>query len=407
MVVAWHTDRLHRSPRELEGWIEACEARGVATVTVRAGELDLASASGRMIARMLGAAARHESEQKSERMRRARAQAASSGRPNGPLGYGYALDVRSGCWQLVPEQAAVIREGAVRVLAGESLRAVAADLTRRGIPTPGGSPTGWRGPNLGPMLTAARYCGWREYTPATTRGGRGRGRGRGELVAPGDWPAILTRETTEALRALLGEPARRRGGGPAAHLLTGIARCGLCGAALASNLDTLADRRRYACTARARDGRRHGLTVSGPGADAHVTAAVLAALGDAVLPPAGIETTLPDTTLAGLNRDRARLDELAADHAAGRITRREWLCAREVITRRLEAMSTALYRGDTAPSPRRGVLPAGGPARAWLGMGLERRRGVLVALIERVVVHLAPRPTRTFDPARLEIVWRA
>jgi site-specific DNA recombinase len=60
-VVAWHTDRLHRSPRELEEWIDACERGNVITVTVRAGELDLATAAGRMVARMLGAAARHES----------------------------------------------------------------------------------------------------------------------------------------------------------------------------------------------------------------------------------------------------------------------------------------------------------------------------------------------------------
>ena len=34
VVVAWHTDRLHRSPTELEDYITACEARNVATITV-------------------------------------------------------------------------------------------------------------------------------------------------------------------------------------------------------------------------------------------------------------------------------------------------------------------------------------------------------------------------------------
>ena len=89
VVVAWHTDRLHRSPLELEDYIAACEQRDVGTLTVRAGELDLATASGRMVARMLGAAARHESEQKSERVKRAREQEARSGRNHGHLGYGY------------------------------------------------------------------------------------------------------------------------------------------------------------------------------------------------------------------------------------------------------------------------------------------------------------------------------
>ncbi len=39
-VIAWHGDRLHRSPIELEDYIAICDPRGVATHTVRAGELD-------------------------------------------------------------------------------------------------------------------------------------------------------------------------------------------------------------------------------------------------------------------------------------------------------------------------------------------------------------------------------
>src|SRR5215218_9436478 len=71
-VVCWHIDRLHRSPTELEEYITVCEPRGVPTQTVKAGPLDLASASGRMVARQLGAVSRFESEHHSERARRAR-----------------------------------------------------------------------------------------------------------------------------------------------------------------------------------------------------------------------------------------------------------------------------------------------------------------------------------------------
>src|SRR5689334_8929596 len=37
VVLVWHTDRLHRSPRELEDYIQACAAHGVRTNSVRAG----------------------------------------------------------------------------------------------------------------------------------------------------------------------------------------------------------------------------------------------------------------------------------------------------------------------------------------------------------------------------------
>jgi site-specific DNA recombinase len=78
-LVAWHPDRLHRSPLELESFIDLVNATGVAIATCSAGEYDLATAAGRMTARVVGAVARHESEQKSERIRRQREQAAQAG----------------------------------------------------------------------------------------------------------------------------------------------------------------------------------------------------------------------------------------------------------------------------------------------------------------------------------------
>ncbi|RLL62463.1 recombinase family protein, partial [Streptomyces sp. Z26] len=68
VVIAWHTDRLHRSPTELEEYIDISDRRGVSTHTCQAGIIDLSTPSGRMTARILGAVARHESEHKAERV---------------------------------------------------------------------------------------------------------------------------------------------------------------------------------------------------------------------------------------------------------------------------------------------------------------------------------------------------
>ncbi|WP_234384634.1 recombinase family protein [Streptomyces sp. MMG1121] len=59
-------DRLTRSPRELEDVIDLADRQGVELAVV-SGEIDLATPTGRMVARMLGAAARHEAEHKPER----------------------------------------------------------------------------------------------------------------------------------------------------------------------------------------------------------------------------------------------------------------------------------------------------------------------------------------------------
>src|SRR4051812_26648147 len=61
-IVAWHPDRLHRSPRELEDFLTLVEQHGVAVETVQAGHWDLSTPSGRMTARILGSVARGESE---------------------------------------------------------------------------------------------------------------------------------------------------------------------------------------------------------------------------------------------------------------------------------------------------------------------------------------------------------
>src|SRR5215212_9688121 len=52
-VVAWHPDRLHRSPVELERFIDVVNVAGAEVATVQAGEFDLGSAAGRMVARVV------------------------------------------------------------------------------------------------------------------------------------------------------------------------------------------------------------------------------------------------------------------------------------------------------------------------------------------------------------------
>ena len=68
-ILAWHPDRLHRSPRELESFIDLVESHGTAVQTVTAGAYDLTTPTGRMQARIVGNVARFESEHKSERLR--------------------------------------------------------------------------------------------------------------------------------------------------------------------------------------------------------------------------------------------------------------------------------------------------------------------------------------------------
>lgn len=410
-VIAWHTDRLHRSPAELEEYIATCEDHGVPTVTVRAGDLDLATAAGRMVARMLGAAARHESEQKSERVRRAREQEARTGRPHTHLGYGYRREADAHgepSWRIHEPEAAIIREIADRLLTGDTLAGIARDLNSRGVVTPDGLTGRWRGANIRAMITAGRYCGWREWTPALGRGDRGRGRGMGTLVAEGTWPAILEKHTTEALRLLMTDPTRRTGGRPgrARYLLSaGLARCGRCGSPLAGHADTAHDSRRYVCVSQPGLDRCGRLTVSARPLDEFVTEALLAALTDApaMTKPARQPSEEP---MAEILRSRRRLEDLATLFAEEQITRAEWLAARKPIEARIaqqEQLVTTSSRlvllGSLPTEPTR--LRA-----AWLAMTLDQQRVIAEAVLDRVVVHPATRGGNRFDPGRVELRWR-
>ncbi len=132
-LVAWHLDRLLRRVLDLERVVSAVESqkRVVPAVFAKAGEIDLTTASGRMLARILASVASAEVELKAERIAAQRRQEAMAGKAPSVLGYGYNSD-----GSINAEEAAVVREVAERLLNGASIHSIAVDLNERGVPTP-------------------------------------------------------------------------------------------------------------------------------------------------------------------------------------------------------------------------------------------------------------------------------
>ncbi|MFD8700980.1 recombinase family protein, partial [Kitasatospora purpeofusca] len=228
-VIAWLTDRLHRRPVELEEYIDVCEPQRIETRTVKAGALDLTTATGRMMARQLGAMARYEVERMIERQRRARDQKVSRGEwSGGPRPYGWARDGVTP----VPEEIAVIREAADTVLAGGSMRALAADLNRRGLfSTMGGR---WDGGTVRRMLMRPRNAGILQH--------------RGEEAGNAQWDAALDEPTWRSLRAVLEDPSRiPTASNVRKYLGSGLYQCGVCGENLTSFSKGGGRRFKYKC----------------------------------------------------------------------------------------------------------------------------------------------------------------
>lgn len=135
-VITWHTDRLHRSPIELEEYINVSDKSGVTTQTVKAGELDLSTPSGRAVARTLGAWARYESGHKSERIVRKKVELAQAGAfSGGPVPFGWRIHRKHDAPEVEKAEAAEIRKAVTSTIAGASIGSIVKDLNARGVPT--------------------------------------------------------------------------------------------------------------------------------------------------------------------------------------------------------------------------------------------------------------------------------
>jgi site-specific DNA recombinase len=390
-LVVWHLDRLHRQPRELEDFFTVCDRAQLSALASVTGDTDLSTHDGRFMARILGAVARKESDDKSRRIRRKHEEMALAGRPGGggSRPFGYRADRRT----VEPSEATAVREAVARVLAGDSLRAVANDWNRRAIATVGGK--AWSVQVLGRMLRSPRLSAQREY--------------RGEIVAAGDWEPIITPDDTVRLRAILSDPARRTNREVRRYLLSGgLLRCGLCDAALVARPRTDGERR-YICAKGPGLAGCGSIAIMAAPLEALVTEAVLYRLDTpemaAALEGKAREDADTAALVAELDADRAQLEELARGYGERLITFAEYLAARKPIEARVEAARRRLSRliRSGAIDPYMG--DAASLRAAWADLPLSRQRAIVAAVLDRAVIRPAVRG-RGFDSERVEPVWR-
>jgi len=400
-IAAWHVDRLTRSPTELEQVITLADRHGLKLATVT-GDVDLATPTGRMVARILGATARQEAEHKGERQKRQRRQSAEAGKPNGggTRPYGYQEDRVS----VVPAEAAVIRETAERALMGESLSSIARDLAARGITTPAGGH--WQPRTLRRLLASARISGRREHTPRPS-GDNGTRPLLGDIVAEAVWPAIISVEQSDRLRAILSDPDRQRFSSTTGrtYLLSGILRCGKCGGAMCGRPRSGVPR--YVCPNTPGGTTCGGTATNAQRTDDLVRDLVLIALSSPDLAQrlcasSNVDPELPATVRA----DEAQLEELATAWASGEVTRGEWRAARQVIEGRLERNRSKLARVSTTAPIDSLVGDYADLLGRWEEMNTSQRRAVAGAVLEYVNVQPSD-PHKRWDAARFEPIWRA
>jgi DNA invertase Pin-like site-specific DNA recombinase len=395
-VVVWHTDRLYRLPRDLEPIIDLAEGRRLRFMTVTSSEIDLNTSAGRMAARILAAVSAQEVEHKAERQRSASDQRAARGELTAKPGFGYRRV--SGRDQIDAGEAGVVVECAQRLLSGESLRAVAADLNARGVASPAGAP--WQSATLRQMIRRPSLAGRRTH----------RGVVVGEFNAELH-PAILDVDTHERLVALFDDPTRKvsPGGRTPRHLMSGLAVCGRCGGSMKrlagwapkEGPKTKVVKPAYACTECFKVRRLQEPV------DELVTEVVLRRLER---PDAAELFSRGD---AGAARDAreaiaavdARL-ATAADHFADGVLTGDQL---KRITEKLRVERSRLDGVLTASLPAAvPVAAVGDRARStWAGMHIDSRRALIGALVRVVILPVGASGRSAFDPAGVRFEWIA
>jgi site-specific DNA recombinase len=358
---------------------------------------DLATREGRFRTGLDALLAQDESDRTSERIRRSTRARARAGLPHGKIPFGYMREYDPHTRQFVaqlpdPDTAPVVQEIFTRIADGDTLYAVAADLTARAVPMPRPARTrhqaaAWIPTTLRRIIDNPAYAGLRVY--------------QGEVIGDAAWDPIVSRDLQQrAQAAVQARPVSNPAGDSTARwLLSGIARCRLCMGPMRAlnNRGT----RRYTCASCFKVARRVEPV------DEHVRDRVLALLTLlASTAPAGIlddPATPPAVSDAQAHVDalERRLEGFIAGAVEGAISPATLARIEGGLLAQIRTAKTQL-RALQAPSRLR-RYDLSDPAALWEAMTIAQRRQLLR---DGFTVTIAPAPRRgshTFDPTLVDV----
>lgn len=394
VVIAWSLDRLTRNRRDTVRLIEAGQEAKAVIALVRGSDLDLSTASGRMVADLLASVARAEIEVKGERQRRAVEQAVAAGkRSGGRRPFGYTLDMKP----FEPEARAV-RDAYTMILNGRSLAAVAREWNRRGLWTPQlkdpkrpttGSP--WRGQIVSRVLRKPTNAGLRSY--------------KGKEVGPAVWEPLVSEDVWRAAQTILRDSSRRTPGGSVA-LLTGVALCFRCGSTVhAGGAATTQPYRIYRCSGQPGHVARQADPVN-----EYVETIMKLWLQEPDVRQRLLATTTAGPDLHALAQEadakRRRLDSLAEEWSDGTLTdsqlRTMTLRTKDALAKLEAQLADAAGTSVVAPFLTADIAKV---EQLWDGADTEVKRRVIDKLL-MIAIMPPGRGKRSFDPASVVVRWR-
>lgn len=219
------------------------------------------------------------------------------------------------------------------------------------------------------------------------------------VEVPATWEAIFTAEEHQALKAILGDPARltQRGSDPK-YLLTGIAQCGVCGARLARRKNKHSNS--YACSGKFCVSRSMTLV------DELVEGVVVARLSRPDIAEAlkADEDPRIGEAFAEARTIRERLSVFEQKAIAGELEPDEYTRLRDGLRERLAAVE-AIAESASGASPLPAQIAGPDAAELWAELPVESKRDVVRALF-RIFVDRAPSKADIGDYSLIRVEWR-
>ncbi len=377
-----------------------------------------------------------ESGKSSVRLKRKKRARAKEGYYNGgsrPYGYRKPEGGATGTLEVAESEAAIIRELVERLLAGEMVMPLVAELNDRKVPTAAGGR--WWPTTVMKLVTSPRIKGVRSHLGTEY---------------PATWPAIISPEEFERLQVVLSDNMRQLNTGRRytrrSYLLTGLIECGAlgadgkpCGAKLHPGATKVqreeAPRRRYRCFKFDSTGQPHGcgkvFRLADP-VELAVSEAVLTAyegedLAALIAPDAPEEL---HELAATLGEDKKRLEQASRDRYRRRgdplrLEEGQFLAIQAEIK---DAMSAVQRRmGRLEQGRALAAIPPGMTLRqAWDAADLGWRRTILSLVVMKVILYPGFPGRRVwpaedsplferakalggpwcFDPSKVDIQWK-
>ena len=385
-VVVWDVDRLYRQPRELEPFVDACEAAGLRVLGSVGGDMDLNDESALFMLRMKVNLAAMEIAKLRKRMRRQKQERAEKGLTNGGhRAFGFELDGIT----IRESEAVHIREAVDRLLEGASRSSIVRSWNERGVLTVTGSY--WTVTRLRQLLERPRLAGIRQY--------------QGKEIGKAAWDPILDETSWRRVVVLMKDPARqppKLNEKPSrVYPLRGVLRCGECSQVLTAMYKM--GHRTYGC--RKIPGRDGGhVFIRADLAEEWVKLHLIPWADDR-------DINMKQSEMAG--SQAADIKTLVSDNAADEAKLAEWgeMFTNGETDRQTYAKQTAVIRkridgrlGQIAAMCGQSALDqfGGSVVEGWDSFSPEDQRSVILALCDRIIVNKASKTAQRLAP-----VWRS